>query len=463
MLTQLQIQNFKGWSDTGPLKLAPITVFFGTNSSGKSSIGQFLMMLKQTAESHDRSRVLHPGDTKSAVDLGTIEDLVFRHELDRKLEFSLRSKEATAIAIRDMLSDESFQGKEFAFDCRIRFENGKGPKAVCERFEYQLGNENSGKACSIAIREDQEERGKYRLETSPFNAVRKPGRAWPLPSPSRFFGFPDALNVHYQNTSDLEELSLRLQRILGSIAYLGPLREEPKRFYAWAGENPEDVGTRGERWVSAFLAASDRKISRGFRKRGVSFEHLIAAWLKDLGLIHSFSIRPIAKGSREYRVKVRVAEKSPEVFIPDVGFGVSQVLPVLVQSFYAPANSTVIIEQPELHLHPAIQQNLADLFIGAARAREDGADRNVQFLIESHSEHFLRRLQRRIAEEHVSAEDVAVYFCDQQTSSGNSITPLELDEFGNIHNWPENFFGDQMTDVAETQKAGIRKRRKQKN
>ncbi len=457
MLTHLQIQNFKGWSNTGPLKLAPITVFFGTNSSGKSSIGQFLMMLKQTAESHDRSRVLHPGDDKSAVDLGTIDDLVFRHELDRKLEFSLQSREPSPVVIRDILSNSAFRSEDFAFGCRIRFENGKGPKAVCERFEYRL--EKIGDSCSIVIREDEKERGKYRLETDPFNAVRKQGRAWPLPAPSRFFGFPDAVNVHYQNTADLEELSLRLQRILGNIAYLGPLREEPKRFYAWAGENPEDVGTRGERWVSAFLAASDRKISRGFKKRGVSFERLIAAWLKDLGLIRSFSIRPIAKGSREYRVKVRVSDGSPEVFIPDVGFGVSQLLPVLVQSFYAPANSTVIIEQPELHLHPAIQQNLADLFIGAIQAREDGTDRNVQFLIESHSEHFLRRLQRRIAEGHVSADEVAVYFCDHQAKSANTITPLELDEFGNIHKWPKDFFGDQMTDVAETQKAAIRKRR----
>ena len=153
---------------------------------------------------------------------------------------------------------------------------------------------------------------------------------------------------------------------------------------------------------------------------------------------------------------MQVNPGSSEVSIPDVGFGVSQVLPVLVQSFYAPPYSTVIIEQPELHLHPAIQQNLADLFIGASKAREKGSERKVQFLIESHSEHFLRRLQRRIAENEIHRSDVAAYFVD--TDSGASrITELDVDLYGRLENWPKDFLGDQMTDVAEMQKASIRR------
>ena len=188
----------------------------------------------------------------------------------------------------------------------------------------------------------------------------------------------------------------------------------------------------------------------------------LATWLQRLGLIHSFTVAPLAKGLREYRVRVKVSASSPEVSIPDVGFGVSQVLPVVVQSFYAPPNSTVMIEQPELHLHPAVQQNLADLFIAAVGSREDGNSRNLQFIIESHSEHFLRRLQRRIAEEKIGKDQVAIYFCDSGT--GNStIKPLEIDRYGNIANWPVGFFGDQMIDVAMMQKAGIRRRKESAN
>src|ERR1700677_2825739 len=89
MLKSLRIKNFKAWKDTGEIRLAPITVFFGGNSAGKTSLLQFLLMLKQTAESSDRRRVLNPGDSYTAVELGTFQDLIFEHDLRRKLEFHL--------------------------------------------------------------------------------------------------------------------------------------------------------------------------------------------------------------------------------------------------------------------------------------------------------------------------------------------------------------------------------------
>ena len=77
MLTHLQLKNFKGWKDTKPIKMAPLTVFFGTNSSGKSSIEQFLLMLKQTMDSSDRKMVIYPGDLNTPVNLGPFEEFVF--------------------------------------------------------------------------------------------------------------------------------------------------------------------------------------------------------------------------------------------------------------------------------------------------------------------------------------------------------------------------------------------------
>lgn len=87
--------------------------------------------------------------------------------------------------------------------------------------------------------------------------------------------------------------------------------------------------------------------------------------------------------------------------LPDVGFGISQVLPVLVQCFYAPEGSIILIEQPEIHLHPNAQSTLADVMIDVINSKENGTDRDIQLVIETHSEHFLRRLQRRIAEDMV--------------------------------------------------------------
>src|SRR5262249_47504806 len=90
VFTRLLLKNFKGWEDTGSIRLAPITVFFGSNSSGKTSLLQSILLLKQTAESVDRSRILHPGDDRTLIDLGTIQDLLFNHATDGTLQILIR-------------------------------------------------------------------------------------------------------------------------------------------------------------------------------------------------------------------------------------------------------------------------------------------------------------------------------------------------------------------------------------
>jgi len=250
-----------------------------------------------------------------------------------------------------------------------------------------------------------------------------------------------------------------LENCLKNIYYLGPLREHPWRSYTWSGEIPEHVGWVGERAVDAILAASDRKINKGKGTTYREFKTIIAHWLKEMGLIESFEVKGIAPERRDYEVLVKTFGMKEKVNITDVGFGVSQVLPVIVQCFYSPADSTIIMEQPEIHLHPSVQASLADLFIETINAREDGATRNIQLLIESHSEHFLRRLQRRIAESKVAPKDVAIYFC-QADPEGSNIKSLDVNLLGNILNWPENFFGDEIGDLIAMTKAAIQPKRR---
>ena len=185
--------------------------------------------------------------------------------------------------------------------------------------------------------------------------------------------------------------------------------------------------------------------------------------MQHLELIDEFEVRQISEHRKEYEVKVRTPGSPLWVDLPDVGFGVSQVLPVVVQCFYAPAGSILFIEQPELHLHPIAQAHLADLFIDVLMSREDGKDRNIQMIIETHSEHFLCRLQRRIAEANpdrpILADQVAAYFA-HTTGSESKLEQLELNEDGAILNWPDNFFGDSMGDLFEMSKSAARNRQR---
>jgi len=110
------------------------------------------------------------------------------------------------------------------------------------------------------------------------------------------------------------------------------------------------------------------------------------------------------------------------------------------------------LEQPEIHLHPAVQSGLADVLIDAWKKRR------VQILLESHSEHLLRRLQRRIADESLKSNDVALYFCETGPK-GSKLTSLNIDLFGNISNWPVDFFGDQFAELVATHEKRLQRKR----
>ncbi|HWA82590.1 MAG TPA: DUF3696 domain-containing protein [Fimbriimonadaceae bacterium] len=327
-----------------------------------------------------------------------------------------------------------------------------------EQLAYQLTDLSSGDLqLGAALVRDDNRTDRWRLDTENYDTVRSPGRRWELPKPVQFYGFPAEAQLYFQNTAFLSDLELALEERLNSISYLGPLRSVPQRLYSWSGNDPLDVGWQGQNAVQAILAARDRRLNWKWRSPTQPFASVVADWLVQLGLLHSFSVEEIAPDRDEYDVTVKTSKSAEEVRLTDVGFGVSQVLPVVVQCFYAAPNSTVLMEQPEIHLHPAVQAALADLFIAAISARENSQPRGVQLIVESHSEHLLRRLLRRIAEEAISERDVALYFC-YPGPNGSDMDRLEVDTFGDILNWPPDFFGDEVEDVAVQAEVGMQRK-----
>ncbi|MEA5420505.1 DUF3696 domain-containing protein [Spirulina sp. CCNP1310] len=447
MFKALHLQNFKSWQDTGTINLAPITAFFGNNSSGKSTILQFLLLLKQTIESSDRHRVLHTGDQRSYVNLGTFHNIAHNHTIANPIEFSLTWELPQALEILDPQGkDILFNIKTLEFHSKIQLQ----PDQVCvDYFRYCFTSNTE--AISFGL---QRKAHQYQLQATGYQPKRVKGRPWELPNPIKNYGFPDQASGYFQNTGFLSDFSLAYENAFQQTYYLGPLREYPQRLYAWAGEKPQDVGQRGELAISALLASRQLpKIKQGKGKKAIALEAYIAQWLKKLGLIETFKVQPIGENRQEYEVKVQQTPHSPEVFITDVGFGLSQILPVLVLCYYAPPGSTIILEQPEIHLHPSVQAGLADVFVDAIKTRQ------IQIIVESHSEHLLRRLQRRIAEaeEGLNPQDIQLYFCTSNPDGQSTMTPLAIDSFGNIANWPEQFFGDEMGDLIAMTEAAMKR------
>ena len=458
MLKELRIQNFKGWKDTGTIRLAPISLFFGANSSGKSSIGQFLIMLKQTVESADRKAVFYPGGKNSAVQLGSYQEMVFHRDPKNRIAFDYRWSLMDCLEFKDPLTSQTFSGNELDFSAEVELIDSMKNLPQIAEFKYRLLNNNT-QSLSITFSR-KSNKSEYTASAEQYNLVRKQQRPWEPKDTVRFYGFPDEVVAYYQNAEFAQSLNLAHEKLFGSIYYLGPLRTKAERLYTWGGITPESVGFAGENTIAAILAARDRKISLGYKRPAKPFEEIIALKLKEMGLIEEFKVNPISQQRQDYEVKVRTKGSEDWVNLPDVGFGISQVLPVLVQCFYAPAGSIILMEQPEIHLHPSAQSALADVMIDVINSRENGKDRNIQLVIETHSEHFLRRLQRRIAEDFISQEKVSVYFANL-TKTPATLDPLQIDMFGNIKNWPENFFGDEMGDITAQAKAAMEKRKQQ--
>lgn len=458
MFKRLRIKEFKAWEDTQDIAMAPITLFFGGNSSGKSSIGQLLMMLKQTIDSPDRKSPLYSGGPQTAVQLGSYHEMVNQRDISKNISFEYTWDLSDELKVRDPISTNTFLGDEISFSASVSF-NANQRLVELAGFNYDIYKE-SKLTFSVGLNRNENSKNDFKTEFSNYNLIRQKGRVWSIKEAVRFYGFPDEVVAYYQNADFVQELNLRHEQLFRSLYYLGPLRIKPSRLYPWSGIRPESVGFAGENTISAILSAKERKIGLGYRKTAKPFEEIIALKLKEMGLIDDFIVKPISENRQEYEVKVCTKGSRSWVDLPDVGFGISQVLPVLVQCFYAPSGSVILMEQPEIHLHPKAQSVLADLLIDVIRSKENGTDRNIQLIIETHSEHFLRRLQRRIAENEISKEKVSAYFSDFIKDKA-TLTPLLIDDFGNIKNWPEHFFGDEMGDITAQSKAAMQKRLKE--
>ena len=438
MITELSAQNFKSWQDTGKLQFAPLTGFFGANSSGKSSILQVLLLLKQTVERPPEwDELLYFGNEESLVDLKSFDDLIHRPAQGESLDISVSWKflETMDPLLKRMnLNKEQLDTLSFSLSLNL-LHYGIG------EFNYQLGENLFG----------MDLQGNARLDAPSFQQTQF-CNAENVES-FRCYGFrARASNPARNIANQLSYLQESFEDLFSQIHYLGPVREDPRRDYTWDESHPKDVGWYGEQMISALLSSRIR--------RHRSIDEQIMKWLRELDLIYSYDLTPLSDIEQNYELLVQQYKDGPEVGLTDVGFGVSQVLPVLTACYYAPEGSTLILEQPDAHLHPKVQSELADVLIDVVE------NRNIQIILESHSEHLLLRLMRRIAEygvrdEGISADQTAFYFCE--INDGNSkAEQLKVDEYGNISNWPKDFFGDEMGDLAAKTRAEMQRRKANK-
>ena len=443
MITELSAQNFKSWENTGRLQIAPLTGFFGANSSGKTSIFQTLLMLKQTAERPpDWNGVIDFGDEGSVVNLSNFNEVIHRHKSGLSLDISVSWKLPEKLIIggggtaaqpppRTLRSANRLEISALSFSTTII--SGGSDSVAVDGFGYM----SDGYEFFGIVRDSDSQ---YKIVCPPNHKPQGALSSFPF----RCYGIRDG-SAKVPDTPFLS-FERAFKELFSRIHHLSPLREPPRHHYAYGGEHPKGVGQYGEQAIPALLSG---------RIQLLSIDEQILKWLQRLELIHSYRLQADPDGEKDYEFRLKQYKDGPEVRLTDIGLGVFQILPTFALCYYAPEGSILILEQPEAHLHPKAQADIADVLIDVVK------NRNIQIILESHSEHLLRRLQRRIAEEEIPASDTGLYYC--QVSNGTSeIERLAMDEYGNITNWPQNFFGDEMSDWGAKSKAEMKRRKANK-
>lgn len=568
-LTAIELENFKGVGSRVRIDLAPITLLFGANSAGKSTVLQALQYVREVLERRNANpdRTLYGGEF---IDLGGFRNLVHQRDLSRRMAIKLELKLNRA-SLPELVPEpfEDWQAwqtddedglwefyklvqetRDRSESVSVRLEmawSGIKQAAVIVGYEAGINGDwlaritatEDGKDVAIKLNkdnpiflrfhtqeeidvfadlddwvdqkdlgeepqvaevnatEDDEANHSYSVLGAILAGVRsagveKPGqglRQWlvgfdsALPHLGELLSIPTggsggSANIYIarQFTAFISSLvigpGVLMRDQLRKLRYLGPIRNVPERDFE-AALTPDEArwadGTAA--WetllngneslvdeVSRWMADED-KLATGYELARRKFKEVDVGTLNWLmrAADPDASVRPEPQLLRQVETapeKQRIELIDPESGDPfqprDVGIGISQVLPVVVAAL-EPSAALVAIEQPELHIHPAVQVGQGDLFIKGAK------EHGINFLIETHSEHLILRLLRRIRETTedeippgaigIQPADVAVIYV-QSTESGVELVPLPIDETGEFTTrWPKGFFDERAEEL----------------
>ena len=410
-ITRLSVAGFKSIARETALDIKPLTLLAGANSSGKSSFMQPLLLLKQTlAVPYDPGPLLlNGGNVKfTSFDqmLTVVENESLKGEFSVTLEASrtkvtlLFSKKAGAITV-------SVQGSGF-LDARI--DSNMGSKELLEAMKT-LSNE------PMQCYKD----GQY-LGKGTFKEHARIIDEWEI---VRRYCFLTIFSK--DRTFTLEFCSPDFfSRIIVNVIHVPGLRGNPERIYQAAGFGPTFPGT--------FENYTANVISDWEEKKSGKLKQLCSQLIR-LGLTSRISARRLNDAQVEVmvgRLPENGRNKADMVNIADIGFGVSQVLPVLVALLVAEPEQLVYLEQPEIHLHPRAQRALADILVEAA-------NRGVKVVVETHSSMLLLAVQTLIAKQKIDHNNVAMHWFQRNKTGMTEAKTAELDDSGRFGEWPVDF------------------------
>lgn len=446
MFKKIHLEHYRSFSSLD-IELSSITLFVGPNNSGKSSAISALRLLAQTLDSNDPNvRLLLNGPFG---DFGTYKDLVHGNQTRKQLKIGIEiENKKPNIGSRKIKLDLKYKYRSSLKEVvlkEIRLVSDNKPLIGCEynddseKFTPRmlLGN---GIPAHLAT------------SASKWLDFRNFIPRVMITSLSYDFFMSTQLSDVKDNEVYLRKItrdSVSISRNFQSIEYVGAMRLPPARTFLYAGERRKRVGANGE--YSAAILAMD-SMRRGVKSKGI--KNKIVNWLSLAGIASDLKI--LALSDRYYEIQVQHPITKEYENYADVGYGNSQVVPVLIAGYNLNPGETFIVEEPEIHLHPKAQSELGDFFV-------DLHENNVQSIIETHSEHMIIRLQQHVASGRIKASDVCIYYTEP-TPEGKTIIKLQMNDKGNFTTeWPGGFFAERLEEVTKLARLRAKIIRKDQN
>jgi predicted ATPase len=418
-MTSLRLKNFKCFADSGPITLAPLTVIFGRNNVGKSTILQGLMALRQTFDAAEyEARLNLRGPLFRG---GSYGDVAHEHRLRANISIELgvtKPDGGPASLLFEYSSDEPRPPRLAAF----RLTDAPRPPVAIRRgagaggpYELHIGSTRMG-----GMREANFSFPIHGLLPAIGDEPTRVGR----PSERRAGARENARTVFEY-----------VEECLQNVRVMGAFRRAPERRYDYGGYLRENLDIEGRTVVDALIDDATR---RG-KSRGVLLAE-VNEWLTEVGRVALMPIHPLAPNSRVYELRLRDVRSGRWANFADLGSGIGQAFPVIVEGLRTPIGGTFLVQEPEIHLHPDAQLAMADFLIALV-----ASGRRV--IAETHSEALLLRLRRRIAEsysrsKHLAAQDLAVLVVEQADGGPSTVRRVSMDELGQLKGWPSGFYED---------------------
>ncbi|WP_400193309.1 DUF3696 domain-containing protein [Hymenobacter sp. B81] len=489
MITNLTLENFKGFGKLSDLQIKPITILCGTNSCGKSSILQSLLLLKQTVESKNpHQNVILNG---RFVHLGNFDNIIHKKDIDKpvKISFAINIKKEEirkvnrgqmplTYTLKHLCPVGNSRDNDFYISISFTLKSGKSIRNTStiksidvESMQINVSAKNTdGEITQSSIKMTRIEENQYTLlwQNIPRNSyssrLKQETSHGECTAKIAFANLIPVMIDTNRQTPVIEFAFYRIRNLLQAIffnyQYIGPLREEPSRRYIYENEYTE-VGIKGENAAFIYFEEQDKQIRNHYFfdhktekfaiNEKVSLGKAVRSWLDLMG-IKSFTPE-IQEGIIELKLNSSSSSKT-QVNIADVGFGVSQIFPIILEGIRMPKGGTLLLEQPEIHLHPKLQMQMADYFISLALSGKS-------VIAETHSDHIVNRLVRRIVEdeEYSLLKLIKIYFI-KPSKRGSTAEEIQIDERRGVINWPEDFFDQTASEQEKIIRAGIKKIKK---